>query len=930
MAITVTELQPVTSPSATAVAGGSLAATTTYYYKIVVFETTSQGPNGQNSFHLAFAAPSAEVSATTTGTNKSIQLSWTLPAKITPATSYLHCLIYRTTTAGDYSFSTAKLIRGTAANLATAVNAPVTFTDDGSRTLDTSYMYTDGIPYVVVSGGSSGTPLNEEDLYQAYVTAGNQAKFASRTLAPGLSGFYSTYDFKGIITASGTNYFTIRRGRTVNLLGRWLLGTGTFFYMGTSNTYGTNAPGLGAVLNVMGTTTDASNGPAGILALYNSTINDLTGLIGDAATWQWGPRPALNTLRGDDATTPSIVKNCRYYSQGSNNTISGNIVLDNVIYEGAPRIELAASMIPTINGTSFYGQGLYSFGNNYTLLTNCSQYVVSGGLEWFFHGGSTTNLRFIDLVNYTPTNEPPKGSAINNPSGTIYLRRWTLDTKIKDVAGANIQNAKLSIQNGSGYDEVFVNTGLTVSTTTIALADTTFSVSATAGLAINDYIKVEAEVMKITNIAGLVLTVLRGQLGTVANTWLRLNKPIYKMYTATPSNASGVHPQQFYLVSKHVGNGSASAPYQYDTTTYGPHVTTIRKYGYLEYRNSATISSPQTLALTLTTNSAVVASEATALAYTGISIDPSLQKITVTSNHTMQELYDYTQAWLCTDANLRYATMLTTADKNNFTLTYDLEVNNCSLTGGSTISMPTKTRTLVGTGYIQATVTDSVATYVQVTATVQPNSRVELYNVTTSTSITNTSSASGNFLFTITTQATSGDVIRLRVTNCQGTTAYLPFETTAIFSTSGINFLVNQVLDSIYNTNGIDGSSVTEFSADVANLQIDANDVDGETTAQRLYAWYCYNLTTSSGISTYFGGIVAEDVFNYKIIASILDLTIQNISATPLVLSGARIYRSDGASIFVAGSGPIQHDPDKAYLVNANKLLTLNQFLALK
>lgn len=120
------------------------------------------------------------------------------------------------------------------------------------------------------------------------------------------------------------------------------------------------------------------------------------------------------------------------------------------------------------------------------------------------------------------------------------------------------------------------------------------------------------------------------------------------------------------------------------------------------------------------------------------------------------------------------------------------------------------------------------------------------------------------------------------------------------------------------------------IDVNILNITLDENDVDGETTAQRLYAWYCYNLTTSSGIATYFGGVVAEDVFNYKIIPSILDLTIQNISATPLVLSGARIYRSDGASIFVAGSGPIQHDPDKAYLVNANKLLTLNQFLALK
>lgn len=201
------------------------------------------------------------------------------------------------------------------------------------------------------------------------------------------------------------------------------------------------------------------------------------------------------------------------------------------------------------------------------------------------------------------------------------------------------------------------------------------------------------------------------------------------------------------------------------------------------------------------------------------------------------------------------------------------------------------------------------------------NSRIRLYNVTTSTEITNEIVTGTTFTDTYNEGGdyTAGDTIRMTLTYANGTNAKKCYTVTTLTDSNGFSFLADQEEDAIYNANGLDGSLVSECSADFPNVEIDVNDGDGATTVQRIYAFFVAQQYTASGIQ-WCSGITAEDAVNYKINTSILDLRIQNVGTNAVVLVGGRLFRDDGATIFIAGNGPIQHDPDKAYLADAETI----------
>jgi hypothetical protein len=196
-------------------------------------------------------------------------------------------------------------------------------------------------------------------------------------------------------------------------------------------------------------------------------------------------------------------------------------------------------------------------------------------------------------------------------------------------------------------------------------------------------------------------------------------------------------------------------------------------------------------------------------------------------------------------------------------------------------------------------------------------SRLQIYNVTTDAEIINTVVAATSYEYNYdnTVGITDGDVIRVRLAYQSGVTARLPFEITTIASSSGFEILANQIVDSVYATNAIDGSGVTELTADYPNIQIDSNDVDGETTVQRIYAWFAYNQTTATGIQDFFGAMEAEDLVNYVVNASLADLQLDNTIATPLLIIGGRLYRDDGETVIDPTSNSIQLDPSRVYVV---------------
>jgi hypothetical protein len=194
-------------------------------------------------------------------------------------------------------------------------------------------------------------------------------------------------------------------------------------------------------------------------------------------------------------------------------------------------------------------------------------------------------------------------------------------------------------------------------------------------------------------------------------------------------------------------------------------------------------------------------------------------------------------------------------------------------------------------------------TNVEATATLQ------LYNMTKDLEVENlvVAGTAGNKVAssgTYTGQEVSvGDNIRLRITCQAGTSAFLPYEAFGIATSVGISFKADQQADTVYNNNGIDGSTITTLSADYPNVQIDISDGDGFADSRELYAFAVYQSTTSTGIEKWFNAITAIDAMNYRINTDNADIKLQNTGSVPLVITGARIFRDDGTSVLFAQAG---------------------------
>jgi len=85
------------------------------------------------------------------------------------------------------------------------------------------------------------------------------------------------------------------------------------------------------------------------------------------------------------------------------------------------------------------------------------------------------------------------------------------------------------------------------------------------------------------------------------------------------------------------------------------------------------------------------ATEATVSAYTGISIAAGV--ITLTSDHSIEELYDYCQYYRVAN---QLAPFFTSTDGVNFTSTYNITMTGANLTGIGVINMPANTLTMTG------------------------------------------------------------------------------------------------------------------------------------------------------------------------------------------------------------------------------------------
>lgn len=282
--------------------------------------------------------------------------------------------------------------------------------------------------------------------------------------------------------------------------------------------------------------------------------------------------------------------------------------------------------------------------------------------------------------------------------------------------------------------------------------------------------------------------------------------------------------------------------------------------------------------------------------YTNLTVQGSLS---TTSAMTISSGADLTGSSFTKGAET-YAIELTNAGS------YDL--SGCTFTGYTTelnvtASSGTVTITL-GDGQSNPSFTTAGATVnflapqktISITSIVA-GSRLQIYNVTTATETYNAIVAGTSYSanYNEGSDFSAGDTVRVRLTYCSGVTAQLPFSLNTLASTVGWSVVADQMDDTVYNNIAIDGSTITKFTADYVNDEVDLT-IASNFTGGEWYAWWVCNLHTAQGISDFFGGVDAEDDTNFKIVTSALDMRFDNTTSSNVYQSdNRRIYRDDNA-----------------------------------
>jgi hypothetical protein len=917
--VTIYELFPPTGLSAAAVAGGALAASTTYYYKICAVEYIDAGLRCHNEF--ALSVPSAEISATTTAVNKSIQLNWTASAKQRPA-NFLAYILLRTTVAGDYSGNghMVRIMSTDTAVATTSANA-VTIVDAGAQSNTDFLIRKFGIPLVEMNGGTDGDRIDEEFIYQAYVAQGKATNLAFKTAFSG-GDQGNQYYFRGCFRVGFTEacFWKINSGRSVTIEGRLnpIDSTGSDLIVGSPTS------GNGATLGFMGINGDGGNLICGKFKLYNSKLIDLATAEGaQLGGGYYNGSASFNVLRGY-VGSESVVKNCQLFIFGSNSQIGGDTTLDNCIVEMDPRIEGGYA---TMENIKIRGNRLYSYSESYVRTKGID--MASPVAELQFHGGAYD--KFFDLIDFTAINDPLKAATGLNSTNTFYLRRWSFNITTVNTANSPISSVSVAVFDKDGRGSIFVYSGGKAQNATISATKIYTDVTTVGLISINDIILIGSERMLVTAKSGTELTVTRAYDGSRAHALSGINK-IFIKKSAALTSGSGVMEEQ-YLTEETYQGKATGAPYCYDVVAYSPHTIAVRKYGFNFLLMNQYVEAPLKIKHFMQVNPFVVANEATAGAYTGITIEGTTKTIVISAAHALQEVYDYSQWWASQSANMSYEEPITTTNGTAFTLAADWDIiidgilldasgKQIQLTGVGEYSFPNG-------GSIEGVLADVTHTHVKITA---PNlidgTRVYLINDTLGLEVDN-SVVSGGLGYVLiadipTANLVSGNVIMLFATYCNGLTAKKELYTTGILTTAGLYFIDGQTDWTEYIQIGIDGSSVTEFIADYPNIEVDIDDVDNVTTKQRFIAWWIHNLTTADGIRFFFGGITTEDSVNYRINNG-FNLYLDNLKPTPLTFSDlSRLYKANGGSIIATSSNSIQLDSGKVYSPKLDDMLTLD------
>lgn len=350
----------------------------------------------------------------------------------------------------------------------------------------------------------------------------------------------------------------------------------------------------------------------------------------------------------------------------------------------------------------------------------------------------------------------------------------------------------------------------------------------------------------------------------------------------------------------------------------------VRKYGYRFVETAQNLTAKTIMPVSLLADVASLPAKATAQAITTVS--------------SLLDLYAVSRLYFETNISTasEFATLSSgVMDFGAYNVVFDTAAAAVFSVAGSTVtvksaasvasssdvvSLKTTGAVTIDSGTSPAfTWADSAGTHVTISAPGLPSgARVQIYNTTDGTEVYNGVLSGSGLSLPVTWSANK--TIRLRATKL----GQLPLEAAGVLASSGLAFLSAMSADAVYTANAVDGAAVTEFAPDPPNLHVDITDGDGITSPQRLYAWMQYYLTTSSGVSSgFFGGLTAADSANYAIDPARVNLKLDNQSASPVLIVGGYLYRTDGTTVIAATSGSIQMDPGRAYTAPGSAAITV-------
>ena len=169
-------------------------------------------------------------------------------------------------------------------------------------------------------------------------------------------------------------------------------------------------------------------------------------------------------------------------------------------------------------------------------------------------------------------------------------------------------------------------------------------------------------------------------------------------------------------------------------------------------------------------------------------------------------------------------------------------------------------------------------------------SRLLVYNETKAALVSNdlVAGTSFNLGYDNGTTFSTNDIVRITIEYQSGVTAKKTFLASAVAGDGGWSILAEQVDDNIYIGYGHDGSTITNFTADYVDSELDIT-FASDWYASEMYSWFVYNKTTALGIHTS-AFLTAVDAANLQILGKI-----DNLSTASLVqLDNIRIFRPDG------------------------------------